>query len=199
MAPDSSNPVIRLTGKEPFSHDDVQLGRTVDDFWSWSSSDLLSNALRGMLAEYIVGVALGCVDHRIRLEWDAFDLKTDDGTTIEVKSTAYLQSWGVTKPSSRRFSIGETTAWHADTNTYETTAMRQADVYVFCVHTADDRAVADPLRLEQWEFYVVATATINRRLGNQRSIALSRLPRALDVSPVRFDGIADAVRQAVRP
>jgi len=31
----------------------------MEDFWRWSASDLLSNALRGVLAEFIVARALG--------------------------------------------------------------------------------------------------------------------------------------------
>ncbi|AXG97954.1 hypothetical protein DVJ83_00840 [Deinococcus wulumuqiensis] len=43
------------------------------DFWRWAYSDFLSNALRGVLAEYIVAQAAGCT-HRARTEWDAYDL-----------------------------------------------------------------------------------------------------------------------------
>ncbi|MGW5524857.1 hypothetical protein [Gordonia sp. NPDC003950] len=190
--------VVRRTGSEPFTfHADAQ-GATLNSFWSWAASDLLSNTLRGQLAEFIVGLALDCVDVRLRREWDAFDLKTDDGITVEVKSTAYLQSWGTTRSDSRRFDISESTAWHADTNTSATSASRPADVYVFCVHTAENRNVADPLRLDQWDFYVVSTTRINLILGQQKSIALSVLPKALDTSPVAFGEVADAVRRAAR-
>lgn len=42
---------------------------TVSDFWAWAGSDLLDNALRGQLAEFIVGSALGCIDGKFRREW----------------------------------------------------------------------------------------------------------------------------------
>ncbi len=45
-------------------------GLTVGDFWSWAYSDLLSNANRGVFAEFIVAVALG-VHEQPRLEWPA--------------------------------------------------------------------------------------------------------------------------------
>ncbi|MGC5248837.1 hypothetical protein ACPXB3_18150 [Gordonia sp. DT219] len=187
--------VGRRAGSEPFTNNNSAVDwRTLGDFWSWAASDLLSNTLRGQLAEYIVGMC--CVDERVRREWDAFDLKTGDGITVEVKSAAYLQSWRPTSPSSRRFGIAETIGWDADTNTYGTSAVRAADVYVFCVHTAVNRATADPLRLDQWQFYAVATATINRVLGQQKSIALSTLPSTLGVSPVGFDALGAAVRSA---
>jgi hypothetical protein len=56
-------------------------------FWRWAYSDFLSNAQRGVLAEYIVGTALNCLKEK-RLEWDAHDLVTEDGIKIEVKSAA---------------------------------------------------------------------------------------------------------------
>ena len=40
------------------------------DFWQWAYSDFMSNALRGVLAEYIVAHAANCT-HCPRTEWDA--------------------------------------------------------------------------------------------------------------------------------
>ena len=42
---------------------------------------------------FIVGLALGCVDGRVRAEWDACDLRTTQGSSVEVKSAAYVQTW----------------------------------------------------------------------------------------------------------
>ena len=42
------------------------------DFWRWSASNVLGNALRGQLAEFIVGYALDCLS-TVRQEWDAYD------------------------------------------------------------------------------------------------------------------------------
>jgi hypothetical protein len=59
-------------------------------FWQWSASDLLSNATRGTVAEYLVARALDADPEGIRDEWAAYDLKTKDGVKVEVKSAAYL-------------------------------------------------------------------------------------------------------------
>ena len=40
------------SGNEPIVAEDGSTGATLADFWSWSSSDLLGNSLRGVLAEY---------------------------------------------------------------------------------------------------------------------------------------------------
>src|SRR5688500_15401261 len=85
--------VVRpLTGAEPFHADGRSLGFDVLGFWRWSSSDLAGNAMRGVLAEYLVAQALG-LPTDVRMEWDACDLRMSDGTRVEVKSAAYLQSW----------------------------------------------------------------------------------------------------------
>ncbi len=47
------------TGNESFSNNQKTLPFNVWDFWKWSVSDLLSNATRGRLAEFIVATALG--------------------------------------------------------------------------------------------------------------------------------------------
>jgi len=69
----------------------VNIIRT-NEFIEWAFSDLLTNALRGVLAEYIVGKSIGALDKK-RVEWDAYDLEMNDGIKIEVKSSAYIQTW----------------------------------------------------------------------------------------------------------
>lgn len=170
--------VTPKTGNEPFTHQ----GRTVSGarlrgFWSWACSDLISNALRGVLAEYIVGLALGCVDNGTRREWDAADLRTRQGLRLEVKSSAYLQSWKQQRPSTISFSIRPAMGWDATTNTQATERKRQADIYVFCVFTPTDKAVADPLRLDQWDFYIMSTNRLNEAVGEQKTITLDSLRR----------------------
>ena len=82
----------KLDGSERLAGTDS----TVLDFWRWSTSDLMSNATRGVLAEYLVAVALG-VDDQPRIEWDAVDLRYE-GRGIEVKSAAHHQSWPQARP-----------------------------------------------------------------------------------------------------
>lgn len=49
----------KLTGNEHFILRGKPLAANVLGFWQWSSSDLLMNTMRGMLAEYIVALACG--------------------------------------------------------------------------------------------------------------------------------------------
>lgn len=143
--------------KERFHSGNTPLELTVFDFWQWTASDLVSNATRGLLAEFIVASALG-VATNVREEWRAFDLLTATGTKIEVKSAAYLQSWAQNKQSEIIFSVRPTRAWDADTNVLSTEIKRQADVYVFALLAHRDKRTLNPLDLDQWEFYVVPTS-----------------------------------------
>lgn len=80
-------------GNEVLSDNGVSMKYTLLDFWRWSVSDILSNATRGRFAEFIVGTAVGMNPEKLRDEWDAYDLITENGIKIEVKSAAYIQCW----------------------------------------------------------------------------------------------------------
>lgn len=48
-------------------------GETLGDFWAWGYSNILTNNLRGVVAEFLVATALGETGGT-RTEWDAFDV-----------------------------------------------------------------------------------------------------------------------------
>ena len=146
----------------------------LSDFWSWAHSDLMGNTERGILAEYIVACAIG-VEKEERTEWASYDLCSKEGIRIEVKSSGYLQTWGQNKLSSPTFGIQPTYGWDASTNEYESEKRRQADVYVFSLHTHTDPETANPLDLSQWEFYVISTNVLNQTVGDQKTISLGSL------------------------
>ena len=161
-------------GNESFSIESQNLGFNLSDFWSWSQSDLLNNTLRGVLAEYIVRQDLG-IKKSTRTEWDAFDLKTESGIKIEIKSAAYLQSWKQTKLSQISFNIAPTKGWDAETNEYATETKRQSDFYVFCLLHHKDKRTVDPTKLEQWTFYVLPTQILDEQKKTQKRISLGSL------------------------
>jgi hypothetical protein len=173
--------VLRKTGAENFHLDGNSLSMDLMSFWQWSASDLVGNAMRGILAEYIVASAINAAqDHRT--EWDAYDIKTSDGIKIGVKSAAYIQSWSQKKLSTIQFSIRQTQGWDAETNTYSSQIIRQSDVYVFCVLHHKDQDTIDPLNLTQWTFYVMPTPMLNQAVGAQKTISLSRLKQLKPIS-----------------
>jgi hypothetical protein len=76
------------TGDERFRANGKDLDYSLKDFWIWSVSDLVSNATRGRLAEFIVAKALGIATHVARDEWESFDLQTKKAEKIEVLVSA---------------------------------------------------------------------------------------------------------------
>lgn len=162
-------------------------GRTVGDFWAWAHSDVDTNVMRAVYAEWLVGTALGCVGG-IRPSWTPWDLDYGD-SKIEVKSTSYYPNWGQLvddprilspserenrkgrQPSSRRdFDIKATSAtfpadpdvpFGPDADYYQKPEIRRwADVYVFAYYAERDRARYSSLDSSGWRFYVLSTSEI---------------------------------------
>jgi len=163
------------TGHEKFIFNSKELDFSVMDFWRWSTSDILSNTIRGGLAEFIVATALNIDLTILRDEWSAYDLKTSEGIKVEVKCSAYIQSWFQTKLSNISFSTRPAFYWDSDSNKFSTIKKRHADVYVFCLLHHTDKLTIDPLNINQWEFYVLATQQLNEYKRSQHSITLKSL------------------------
>lgn len=188
------HPADRKTGDESFHFSNEWADFRLRDFWQWSVSDLVSNATRGRLAEYIIASALDLATG-VRTEWDAFDLRTHAGLSIEVKSCAYLQSWEQNRLSTITFSIRETRAWDSVTGLRQSEALRQAQLYIFAllIHQ-EGKATLDPLNLDQWRFYPVLTSKLNERSQGQQSLGLRAL-EALCPVPLHFNELRTAVRE----
>ena len=179
------------TGQEHLTFDNSPVNIKLIDFWQWSQSDLVSNATRGILAEFIVASALE-LDLIVRREWDAIDFKTKKGLKIEVKSSAYLQSWSQKTLSDTKFNIRPTEGWYAETNTYIPEKKRHADIYIFCHLHHKDKLTVDPSNLNQWTFYILETSVLNEKLKDQKDLSL---PGLLKLSPLEctFPEIKPAV------
>lgn len=191
-APSSTS---QLSPSTPVRDTDGLPAATVLDYWKWAHSNLLDNTERGVLAEYLVGLALDCVHDRQRVEWAAFDLKTSDGIAVEVKSSAYLQAWKQSRPSTISFDIGEHHTTTDGSGRYLSAPVRSADVYVFCVFCEWDLDRANPLDTRQWEFYVCSTRRLCQAVGNQKSIRLGSLVKNVGPTRCGFDELAETVRR----
>lgn len=166
---------------------------TVQDFWRWAYSNINDNASRGRFAEFIVCAALGCADGT-RTEWDPYDIMWE-GIKIEVKSSAYLQTWAQKDLSRIVFGIQPTHYWDSTTSTSDDTAHRQADVYVFCIENCKEQADGNPnpLDLSQWEFRVIATEILDQ-LGDQKTISLAQLERIGAISVKSAFELSETIR-----
>lgn len=168
-------------------------GATLADFWSWAYSDLISNTIRPMFAEYLVGSCLGVID-RPRVEWDYVDF-VYRGKKVEVKSAGYVQAWEQKSPSKICFDIApQQHPWIAETNTFGQ-AGRSADCYVLCVHTDVDRACCRVHDAARWDFYVLSSESIAAAFGNQKRVVLSRVREV--TSPVKHPELRGAVERVL--
>lgn len=182
-------------GSEPLHSNGSPIGGSLLDFWQWSSSDLVSNATRGRLAEYLVHRAVDSREENVRSEWDAFDLTTPEGIAVEVKSAAYVQSWHQYQLSRVVFRTPKSRGWSADTNVLDELPRRQARVYVFALLHHTDKTSIDPLNIRQWTFYVLPTSVLDARARSQDSITLKSLQQ-LCAAPTLFEGLDAAIRKA---
>jgi hypothetical protein len=183
--------VTKLTGREQLS-----TGLNVLEFWQWALGDLRMNTIRGFLVEFLVAQAVGATaPHRV--EWAPFDVEGADGTRIEVKATAYLQSWVSPKLTTPRWTfatVDSATSWDADSGQeIPIDPLDRADVWVFALQTCQSPNEYDPLDIDRWEFRVVPHVQLFEL--EQRSTGVSTLDK-LGAMPVALDGLADAVKKA---
>jgi hypothetical protein len=189
--------ISRKSGRERFRDGSKDLDFDLLSFWQWSASDLLSNATRGIVAEYLVARALDADPNGVRDEWAAYDLTTKDGTKIEVKSSAYLQSWYQGKLSRISFVVPKTRAWDPLTNLLAEQPARKADVYIFALLAHQDKQTVQPLDVSQWIFYVLPTSVLDGRARSQHSITLATLCKLCEQS-VGYQDLRGAVEEAAK-
>lgn len=179
--PQALEPSDRFTG----------IDASVVDFWRWAFSDLRDNTVRGVLAEFLVAVALGRTDVR-RKAWDNYDVETSSGARVEVKASGYLQGWAQAKHSQLNFGRVAARTWNENTNEFGLEPEVRADVFVFAVHTCKEHANYDALDVGQWEFYVVDAEQI--RACGFKSVSIAWVRRFAE--PVTFEGLASAIEAA---
>lgn len=116
---------------------------------------------------------------------------------MEVKTSAYLQSWKQKGLSKIIFGIPQIHKFDfdADAFNYDSERVRQADIYVFCVETCKTRELLNERDLSQWDFYVISTDLINKHLGSQKTVSLSKLIK-IGAKKVSFRDLRLAVLEA---
>lgn len=152
-------------------------------------SNLVTNNVRGYLAEFLVAKAVGASGPRV--EWDAFDVLTPEGVKVEVKSAGHLQAWRQRRLSRISFGSMVGRTWTPEDGE-SAEATLNADVYVFAVQTATRHEDYDVLDVGQWEFYVVRRAAIEGT--GYRSIGMATLRTLVD-GPVPYADLGQAIRE----
>ena len=187
-------PPICAPKPTPLSGEEVVAGTdaTVVDLWRFALSNLRMNNARSYLAEFLVAKAVGSTG--LRIEWDPYDVLAPDGTTIEVKTSAYLQAWDQYKLSTIQFTGLRSRIWSTEGGLTPTPTYN-ADVYVFAIQTARTHEEYNPLLASQWHFHVLPKRTVEN-LG-QDSIALATLEKIAGPS-IAYEELAEAINSATR-
>ena len=166
-----------LTGTESIVGLPAEAGNaTVLDFWRWAFGDLCTNDTRCTYGEWMVHQIFG-IDAP-RHSWAGYDAETAEGVRIEVKTSAYIQSWKQEKASVIAFGDLKSHKVNAQTGRLEAEETFAADLYVFCVEVERDGAKWQALELSQWEFYVLPRRVLVQL--NQKSMCLSTVRRHCD-------------------
>lgn len=116
---------------------------------------LVTNSLRGLLVEAMIAEVLEPHWNWCGADWSSWDFERGDGLRLEVKQSAYLQTWAPPAHGriSTSFDIRERTG-HWEGAVFIEERGRAADVYVFAYHGEQD-ATADHREPSQWLFHVV--------------------------------------------
>jgi hypothetical protein len=181
--------ISRKSGDESFHQNGEKFDFKILDFWQWSASNLLNNTQRGILAEYLVAEATGA-DQDVRSNWENFDLETPEGIRLEVKSSAYIQSWEQSSYSDVSFDIAASQDVYAETSEKD----RRSDVYVFCLLDYKDQQTIDPTDLSQWTFYVIATEVLDEARPRQKSVVPNQLEK-VGARNVPYEELGAVVRK----
>lgn len=152
---------------------------------------LVSNILRGHIAEAVVALALEPEWTWCGADFAGWDFERTDGLRLEVKQSAAQQTWISSRPSNPSFDIAARTGYWEKGTIWIARPGRQAHLYIFAYHgvygnNADHR---DP---SQWEFYVVAA----RSLPDQKRIGLKRVQTL--TSAVGIEDLARVVAVTTR-
>ena len=121
---------------------------------------------------------------------------TKDGIKIEVKSASYIQSWSQKKLSAISFSIKKAQYWDSEGSAQCGEPKRHADVYVFCHLKHTNQETIDPLKMEQWDFYVLPTFRLEGYARNQGSISINPIRKL--TAPKKYAELEVEIQQAYK-
>jgi hypothetical protein len=186
-----SKKIEYTTGEKHFIQNGSDIDLKLLDFWAWAYSDYFDNTARGVLAEFIVAMALGLDVHEPRKAWAKFDL-TYRSKGIEVKSASYHQKWHQEKMSNISFAIPATRAWEEEIGNLDDEKKRHAFIYVLCLLAEKDRNLVNPLDIDQWVFWVIPTQFLDDRKRSQQSITYNSLIKEVG-QPITFAKIRPKV------
>ena len=189
----------KLSGSEKFSHMGDG-GVSVLDFWQYGFSNLNSNILRGVLAEFIVESALkDSTEIDVRNPWGDYDVLAPNGKRVEVKSCSYIQDWEQSKHSRIVWAglKAKNLFWSSAVGMPSVEpADYKADEYVLTLLKHQDSETLNILDLDQWCFWVLSREQIKELSKNGGSISLVALQKK-GILPVEFGKVREEVERII--
>lgn len=177
-----ANKNTMLTGQEIFSLNGEKMGFNVLDFWRFQYSNL--SDLEGRVGEFLVAMALGKESGDNNNGFTLWDIDYG-GKRIEVKTTTYYKPYRKEGTYSNVRVFGISQAYPNKDNSAQcyskekdhSIKIRNNDIYVFVINIGKTKEDADPLNLNNWRFYVVATERINDECGSNKTISLQKVQK----------------------
>jgi hypothetical protein len=117
--------------------------------------------------------------------------RTGPGSRLRLRGTS--KHGAQKKLSAPSFRVAAAYGWDARTGTWSTEQSYNADVYVFCLHTATAHDEYDPLQVSQWRFYVANRSAIATQGGSR--MGLVTLQRSCG-DPVTYPALPAAIAAA---
>lgn len=165
--------ICLLSGLEMFTNKGISTGFSIQDFWKFQYSNLWD--MQEYIAEFLVAKALGLKTPQNCNGWTLWDILYRN-VKIEIKSTAYYHSWKTDGKISNRRTFGITKAYSRykdSTSEYK----RQNDIYIFCLNIGYTKEDSNPMHLENWQFYIIPTKTINDICKDNKTISLGQVQK----------------------
>ena len=162
------------------------------------SGRLIQNNFRGLYIECQLKLALS-PDWQQTSDWADCDMVHADGTKLEIKQSAVVQSWskpGKTLRPNTRYSIEASSGSWREGDQWIEDYSRKAGIYVFAYHPIMEIEVADHTDEAQWEYYVVASRDLP---DGQKTIGISGI-RDLATAQKYWgiDAEVDSIRLSLR-
>jgi hypothetical protein len=161
-------------------------GLTVEDFWIWGYSDMLTNVVRNTFAEFLVGFALGRL-HTPKSGQDSIGFDYRD-RQVMVKAAAFVQSDpGQKKKSKINFDVRKRRGKRGSNSG----SLRTSDCYVFCLYAYEKFQDKDAARnalidVANWTFYVVSTQLLNELVPTKKTVGISWMEDNCPDGAVRY-------------
>jgi hypothetical protein len=157
------------------------------EFWQWAFGDLCDDDIKGIYAEWIVHKLLQVHTPR-RIGWANSDIITPGGTRIEVKSTAYWQTWKFLDEHGRLEIVPKHTPKEGDIGirfgglkARDSTSVDwskpprfKSHLYVFAFQKERSIHKWNALDLSQWEFFLVKALELEQLKWKSVSLATLR-------------------------